>query len=373
MKMSWWCRAWFLITCFVGFSTLAHAQPAPGMPATETAPAPLDVVTLKDGSVIYGEVVEMSGGILLLKSISSPDALIKFKWSDVTKLTVNHPIPFHLREGTVLNGTATTGPDGTLNIQVEALKGSMPVPLDAVTSVNPLVQPPVIYTGNLQAGYSQATGNSQLRNASVIGEFVGRSESLRLTILGRYIYGDDGGSLLVRNSRGTIKLDFFLTKKFYWFTSAYFEQDTFQDLKLRTALSSGPGYQFIDKGDYEGPWLKDLTLYGEAGLSYFNEDFNVGADKASFRGRTSIKLNWPILEEKATIYHFQEFFPSLQNTKDYYITADTGVRFKIIAGFVSSFQWTLRYNSRPAAGTKDTDNLYLITLGYAFDTSRKRQ
>ena len=116
-----------------------------------------------------------------------------------------------------------------------------------------------------------------------------------------------------------------------------------------------------------------MTLYGEAGLSYFNEDFNVGADKVSFRGRTSIKFNWPILEEKATIYHFQEFFPSLQNTKDYYITADTGVRFKIIAGFVSSFQWTLRYNSRPAAGTKDTDNLYLITLGYAFDTSRKRE
>jgi putative salt-induced outer membrane protein YdiY len=78
------------------------------------------------------------------------------------------------------------------------------------------------------------------------------------------------------------------------------------------------------------------------------------------------------LDEKVTLYHFHEFFPSLQNTSDYYLTADTGARFKIIAGFVSGIQWTLRYNSRPAPGTKDTDNLYLLTLGYSFDTSLKR-
>ena len=71
------------------------------------APAPLDIVTLKDGSVIYGEVLEMAGGILFLKNPSSPDNMIKLKWEDVTQLSVNHPIPFHLKEGTILNGTAT--------------------------------------------------------------------------------------------------------------------------------------------------------------------------------------------------------------------------------------------------------------------------
>jgi len=241
-----------------------------------------------------------------------------------------------------------------------------------VKSINPITQPPVVYAGNLQGGYSQASGNSHVRNASLIGEFAGRSESLRLTLLGRFIYSDDSGQLLVRNSRGTIKLDFFITKKIYWFASSYFEQDTFQDLKLRTALSSGPGYQFFDKGDSDSPLLKDLTLYAEAGLAYFNEDFRTASDKTSFRGRWAIKFNWPFLDEKITLYHFQEGFPSFQDTNDIYITADTGVRFKIINGFVSSFQWTIRYNSRPAAGTRDTDNLYLLTLGYVFDTSRKR-
>lgn len=360
-----------LITC-LSLPAFAIAAGTAEVGVIPPAPPPVDVVTLKNGSIIYGEVLGMEEGVLHIRTSATPDNLLKLKWSDVAKLTVTHPLPFHLKEGSVIVGTITPGAEGTLNVRAEPLQGTLSLPLDSIVSVNPLVQPSVVYTGNLQAGYSQATGNSQQRSASLIGEFIGRSEALRLTILGRYIYGDNAGSLQVRNSRGTIKLDFFMTKKFYWFTSAYFEKDTFQDLNLRTALATGPGYQFIDKGDYDGPWLKDMTLDAEAGLAYYNVDFKTAPDESSLRARWSLKFNWPFLDEKITLYHFHEFFPSLQDTKDYYLTADTGFRIKIIAGFVSGFQWTLRYNSAPAAGTKDTDNLYLWTLGYAFDTSRKR-
>lgn len=360
-------RCGILLLVFLCMSGLtAHAAEE-----TPVAAAPIDTVTLKDGSVIYGEVLEMDGGILLLKNPGNPDNLIKLKWDNVTKLTVTHPIPFHLKEGTILNGTTSEGPDGVLVIHAEPLKGTMEVPMTDIKSVNPLVQAPVIYIGNLTGGYSQTTGNSHLRNASLIGELVARSEQLRLTMNVRYVYGDDAGRLITRNARGTIKLDFFITKKLFWFTSAYFEQDTFQDLKLRTALATGPGYQWVDRGDYSGI-AKDMTFYTEAGLSYFNEDFSVAPDKASLRARVSLKLNWPIFEDAITIYHFSELFPSLQDTSDVYFTMDNGVRFKVWQGFVTSFQITTRYNSRPAPGTTDTDQLYLITLGYAFDTTRKR-
>lgn len=355
-----------LFTLLTGFSGPAEAEES-----APAAAAPIDTVTLKDGSVIYGEVLEMDGGILFLKNPANPDNLIKLKWDNVTKLEVTHPIPFHLREGTVLNGTTTAGPDGVLVIHAEPLKGTMEVPMTDVKSVNPLIQPSVIYVGNLTGGYSQTTGNSHLRNASLLGELVARGDLLRLTMNVRYVYGDDKGSLITRNAKGTIKLDFFITKRFFWFTSAYFENDVFQDLKLRTALASGPGYQWVDRGDYSGI-SKDMTLYTEAGLAYFNEDFNTEPDKSSLRARISVKWNWPINEDAITIYHFSEFFPSLQNMSDVFFTMDNGIRFKIWKGFVSSFQITTRYNSQPAPGTVSTDNLYLITLGYAIDTTRKR-
>jgi hypothetical protein len=115
-----------------------------------------------------------------------------------------------------------------------------------------------------------------------------------------------------------------------------------------------------------------MTLYTEAGLSYFNEDFNTAPDKSSVRARISVKWTWPMFDEAITIYHFSEFFPSVQDTSDVYLTMDNGVRFKIWRNFITSFQITTRYNSRPAPGTGSTDELYLITLGYAFDTTRRR-
>lgn len=244
--------------------------------------------------------------------------------------------------------------------------------MDSIVSVNPLIQPPVIYNGSLQFGFTQTTGNSHLRNATVIGDFVGRSEQLRLSLLGLYIYGDNANKLITRNARGTIKLDFFVSKRFFWFTSAYFEQDTFQDLKMRTSIASGPGYQFIEKGDFTSSWLKDMTLYMEAGAAYFNEDFNLAQDKSSVRGRWSVKLNWPFFDDRVTFYHYQEAYPSLQDTRDFYLTMDNGMRFKLFEGFVSGIQVTTRYNNNPPPNTTDTDQLYLLTLGYNFDTSRKR-
>jgi putative salt-induced outer membrane protein YdiY len=366
-------RAWWF--CLVALFALAGESIADGASAESeavpAAPAISDVVTLKDGSILYGEVIEMADGILFLKTASSSDNMVKIKWDEVTNLSVNHPIPFHLKEGTILNGTATPGSEGTVNIQAEPLKGSMTVPLTSVTSINPLVQAPVIYTGNLNAGYSQATGNSHLRNVSVIGEFVARSDQLRLTMLGRYVYGDNARNLITRNARGTIKLDFFITKRLFWFASAYFENDYFQDLKLRTAIASGPGYQWIERGDYGGI-LKDMTFYTEAGPGYFNEDFRVAPDRSSFRARVSMKLDWPLFDGRITLYHYDEIFPSVQNASNFYFTMDNGVRLKILDGLESGFQVTTRYNNRPPVGKTDTDNLYLLTLGYSFDTTRKR-
>lgn len=350
-------------------AALCAAMVSPAL-AAETLSPVMDIVTLKDGSVIYGEVVEMEKGLLQIKNPSAGD-LIKVKWSEVLTVKISHPIPFHLKEGSILIGTVEDSDPGMLRIKAEPLQGTLTVPMDSVLSVNPIIQPAVIYQGSLTGGFSQTTGNSQLRNASLLGDFVARSEQLRLTINGRYVYGDNANTLVARNARGTIKLDFFLTQRFFWFASAYFENDRFQDLKMRTALATGPGYQFIDRGDFGG-LFKDMTLYAEAGVAYFNEDFRLAEDGTSIRGRSSVKFNWPLFEDRITLFHFDEFYPSLQNASNFYLTMDNGVRFKIIESFISSLQVTTRYNNRPPPGTGDTDNLYLITLGYGFDTTRKR-
>ena len=82
----------------------------------------------------------MEGGVLHLKTPASPDNNAKIKWVNVAQVAVNHPIPFHLKEGTVLIGTATDEPIGAINVRAEPLKGRMEVPLDSITALNTLIQ-----------------------------------------------------------------------------------------------------------------------------------------------------------------------------------------------------------------------------------------
>ena len=364
-------KPFMLLVAVLALGIVVNSAFAEEGPPAITSTVARDIVILKDGSVIYGEVIEMMGGLLQIKS-SMADDLINVKWAEVNKLRVTHPIPFHLKEGNVLLGTAEEGDPGMIKLKAEPTGSMMTVPMDSVTQVNPLVQPQIIYTGDLNASYAQATGNSHLRSISLVGNLVARSEQRRLTIQGRYVYGDNAGSLITRNARGTIKLDHFITKRFFWYESVYLENDRFQGIKLRTSISSGPGYQWIERGDLPG-LFKDMTLYIEAGPAYFNEDrIDPIPDTISFRGRVAMKLDWPILNGKIALHHDDEMFPSLQNFSEFYFTMNNGVHFKILDGLTSGFQVTTRYDNRPLAGKTKTDNLYLLTLGYAFDTTRKR-
>ena len=105
MKKGFWLL--IVLVCFMTPRLVAAADAPVVVDVPPLTPAPLDIVTLKDGSILYGEVIAMEGGILHLKTPAGPDNLVKVKWESIAKLSVSHPIPFHLKEGTVLIGTAS--------------------------------------------------------------------------------------------------------------------------------------------------------------------------------------------------------------------------------------------------------------------------
>ena len=56
------------------------------------------------------------------------------------------------------------------------------------------------------------------------------------------------------------------------------EKDEFEDLSLRAALTAGPGYQFIDDGDFESEYLSKMEFYAQAGIAFFSEDYEDAED-----------------------------------------------------------------------------------------------
>jgi len=322
-------------------------------------------IDLKDGSRVFGEILEMNEGKLTVNTAFGQEEPIIIHWSEVVGITSAEPITLELNDGMTLTGVPTTDESGNLQVQTKLLNRPLPVDMATVLAVNPPEKKAVVYEGNVSFGGAINSGNTRQKNASFLGELVARSERLRLTILGRWIYGENRSNITARNAFGTIKLDFFITKRFYAYSSAIFEQDTFQDLQLRTSINAGPGYQIIDKGDFSSPYLQGMMLNGEIGFGFFNEDFKIAPDQNYVTGRWAIDFLWPVLPT-VTLFHQHQGFPSLESRSDYYITSQQGVRFNIWENFVSSLQINWRYDNTPSPGFKKSDVLYLLTLGYAF-------
>jgi len=333
----------------------------------DCGPAEADEIVLKDGSRIIGEVLELAGGKLKVKTVFAQEILIN--WAEVASIATEKPLPIVLKDGTRLQGTAAPGEGGAVSVKVAELADPVPISMESISSINPTPKPAVTFKGFVSAGASVTDGNTQTRAFSANGEFEARAERQRFTLRGSTNYAENEDRLTARNSRASIKYDFFLTKRLYAFTSALFEGDEFQDLRLRTALSAGPGYQFIDTGDFQAPWLREVQFSGEAGVSYFNEDYEDSEDKSYVAARWAVKLNWPIVPKKVVLFHFHEGYPGLERAEDLYVSTEQGVRFTILENFFAAIQVNWRWDNTPATGAERDDTIYLFSLGYNFDFS----
>ena len=350
----------------------------PAIPAAApAAPATLDEVTLFDGSRIYGEIVGMEKGVLTIKNVFSAaeDDLIKVEWSELKdiKMGAGHKATFLLKGGSRFDATAVGATEGNLTVRNDDLNQPATFPLANIDAINPA--PPKIFTtsGNLNFALSIADGNTNTKTVSLFGELESRIEKVnRITLRGAYNYASDDGGVTARNGKASIKYDYFLTDRFYIFASALFEHDSFQDLALRTALSIGPGYQFIDKGDFDSEMFKEMQLYAEAGIAYFSEDHKNGPDDEFVAGRWAVKFDWPIVPKKVVLFHYHEGYPGLERAEDLYITTEQGVRFTIWKGFIAAFQVNWRWDNTPTPGFNRSDTLYLFSLGFAFDETTFR-
>ena len=326
--------------------------------------AELDQVTFKDGSVVYGTITNMSDGSLTMQTQLGGE--VKAKWAEVASIRTAKPLHLVLSDGTELKGIAAAGEAGSVQVTSPLLDQATVVKLDTVTDINPDTRP-VKYTGSVSAGASASDGNTRDRSVSLVGEFVARSKRQRFTLGASYNYAENKDGLTQRNAKGRLKYDFFLTDRLYLYANALLEGDTFQDLNLRATVGAGPGYQFIDEGDFEDPYFSGLQFYAEGGVSYVSEDYKSVPDTNYVSARWSAKLDWPLAETGVSLFHYHEGYPSLERSEDIYVTTEQGVRLAVWKNFTAAAQVNWRWDNTPSPGFKRSDTLYLLTLGYNFD------
>lgn len=338
-----------------GGAGVASAQGEATGDEAEMEEVPVDEILLKDGSRLIGEIKGMGDGVLEIATGSA--GTLKVKFEDIETLNSSGTHTVVLRDGSRQVGRPTVGPGGNVQIQTE-LSGVVPVQLGDITAINPPPPPGVTHKGFMGLSGRITDGNTRTKSARAEAEYEARGDRHRLTIRGDWNYEESQAGLTARNARGAIKYDFFVTEKLFTYVNASFEGDDFADLNLRTTLGAGLGYQFLDD--------KTFQYYEEAGISFFDEDFDLGRDDRYAAGRVAGKFDWNIVQDRVVFFHRHEFFLGFEDEEDVYVDTQTGTRLTIIDNFYANFQINWSWDNTPAPGIRRTDTEYLWGLGYSF-------
>ena len=323
-------------------------------------------VIMKDGSIIHGDIVEMVEGTLKVESAFGAGEPFLITWGEVDTLATSQPVVFVLGDGASLTGIAEKGDPGELQLTADSLTIRIPIQLASITAINPPEKKAVKYIINFNLGSKFSSGNTDDAQVNLLGGFVARAERLRLILDARYFYSEENNSVTDRNAFGTMDLNYFITPRWYWFLAVLMQQDTFDDLNLRTAVTTGPGYQFIERGDFINPYLSQMTLQGDLGVGFLNEDRKIADDDNHGVYRWSLRWEWEIIP-KWTFFHQQQGFPEMSDASNFIVNTLQGIRFNIWKGVNISGQVQYNYDNKPAEDSQKGDTTVFLTLGYNYE------
>lgn len=316
-----------------------------------------DVITLNNGDRITGTIKNKLGNKVLFKSDYLGE--VNIPWSEISSLASDKEIRVQLGER-VVTGKPIKSSDGTLKLAAEnELFETKAIPLTEVTAINPPIHDgKVKLRGTANMGGAVYDGNTDRKSLHVDAELIARSLNNRITLGGAYNYGEDTGNESTNNAIVYSKYDHFFTKKWYGYANTTFETDKFQDLKLRSSLGGGMGYQFLEN--------ERTQLSLEGGVSYVNEDFISTASNSFAAGRWAFRLDHWLLMDMLQFFHHHEGLMSFDNVDDVYVRTRTGLRLPLFHGLAITGEVDVDYDNVPAPGNEKTDTAYLLNIGYGF-------
>lgn len=310
-----------------------------------------DEIRMKNGDRLTGEIVRVEKDMLIFKAAYIGEVL-NISWLEVDCISTERSLSAELKDNEFLIGRISCPESGSFQIEGLLLGKSAPIPLDQLLSVNPST-----YSGLFNLGGSFNNGNTDTQALNVATRFKVRTRKHRFTVDAQYNHGQANGETTARNSSGSLKYDFFARDKIYTYAQSLTEQDTFANLNLRNTEGLGMGYQFFDN--------RQISLFTEAGISYFNQDVKLGEDKRNAAVRWAMGLDWVAASKRLQVFHRQEGY-YISDNNSVILRTEQGIRIPLLDSISANVEVDYRYNQFPEAGKKKSDLNVIIGLTYQY-------
>jgi hypothetical protein len=318
-----------------------------------------DELKMKNGSLLVGEVVSSESGHIVFKTPFAGE--IKIATENVLEVRTVNPVTLKMADGTIYKDKLIVSTKQGTAVRNE---GGAPVFLRTgdVAFVNPepwLLGEGYKWFGGVNAALSMERGNTNSDEYDFDFKSSWRSLDDRYIFSGMFDRDESSGVRDKNQWRLTGKYDRFSDQDSDTYVGGQlvFYQDEFADLDLRTTV--GP---YIGRHFFEG---SRLTLSGEVGAVYVNEQFDV-AEHGDFYGS-----NWEVsmtsdIIPKTELYAQQIGIINFDQIDGVLVDTVIGLRFPLIAGLQTSFEIKLEYDGGAVGAVDELDQTYNFKLGYTW-------
>ena len=320
-----------------------------------STPCMADTVTLDNGDRLTGTIARLENGKLVFNTNYAGD--IKIDLGRIRDLQSEGPMTVVLGNDQRLYGKLS-GDGAEITVQPSDHGAPRQEPVGKITDILPGVVTGREWkrSGHVNIGWSDSSGNTDVSRLHAAAEMIAQQGRNRYTAGIAVNYATDHGTETESNGLAYAKYDRFFTQKWYAYANSTFEHDKFRDIRLRSTLGLGTGYQAIASS------RTNLSL--ESGIDYVYTDFYSTPTEQFPALRLALKFDYYLLPDELQFFQKTEGYVSLENVKKSFARNATGLRMPLAGNFVATTEYDVSWDGDPQPGRVSTDRIFLFTLGY---------
>jgi hypothetical protein len=317
-----------------------------------------DVVTLRNGDRISGDIVSLEFGILTLKTDNM--STLSIEWPAVRSITSKFGFAIERNDGTKYHGAISTTEDGA-DLSIESEQGATVIPMHEVERIsrfsprfwdriNGALALGFSYTKSSSIQVSSLNFNSSYRSTAIDGSLSFSSNTTK----------DSSGTTTNRDLL-TTGVQFLRQSRNFWGLLGSLEHDQSLGIDARLVGGAAVGRRFVQSTYTE--------LTGIAGI-VVTEEWIVddSSPKASVEGILGGTWNvFKFIEPKTRLDFGLYIFPSLTETGRVRSTGNLNLTHKFPHDITIGLTGYLSYDNKPPEPTAEKSD-YGVTLnvGYTF-------
>jgi putative salt-induced outer membrane protein YdiY len=335
-----------------------------------SGPAHSDVVYMKNGDKVTGDILQIESDNIHVDSDVADE--IEVDLADVESIETTQAVEIELNDGSGITGFIVRDADGKMWVRpaergqkvdaplvaTDADRSGVPFDLSLVHHVEE-AKTYFNYDAKVDVGLNAATGNTDTTSLAVSGRFRPSFGKNDFIFKGQFNRADSDGDKTASNWRLDNTYERELTQKWFANSLLAFENDDLQDLKLRTTAGAGVGYKFFEPS----PTGLKVSL----GPAYIDENYEGSDDDRDYVAALwMLDFIQDLYTDDVQFYHEHRASAGLSE-KGVLVLTTTGLKFDLISDLKLLLEVQFDWNSEPSDGADETDQRYLVKLGYEFD------